>query len=83
MSTTLELKQRIRAMDDRLIRLEQQVEGMILSNLAPKLAETTKRLEARKLCPHCGEVPAYFFHVRSCGKKQEKDDDRIRDPGST
>jgi sarcosine oxidase delta subunit len=35
------------------------------------------------LCPHCGEKPGYFFHVRSCAKKKNKNDgdDRNRDPG--
>ena len=26
----------------------------------------------RKLCPHCGEKPAYFFHVKNCQAKNKK-----------
>ena len=28
-----------------------------------------KEVKARKMCPHCGEVPAYHFHVLKCAKK--------------
>jgi hypothetical protein len=28
-----------------------------------------KEVKGRKMCPHCGEVPAYHFHVIKCAKK--------------
>ena len=37
----------------------------------PPVAEVkeVKEVKARKMCPHCGEVPAYHFHVVKCAKK--------------
>jgi uncharacterized coiled-coil protein SlyX len=81
-----ELEERIRAQGEKISSLQSQVDSMVVSN-STVLEETTKELEAQpkvRLCPHCGEKPGYFFHVRSCAKKKNKNDgdDRNRDPGS-
>lgn len=90
MAINIEVKHRLRELEDRIqsneetIRsLQSRFDSLLLAQAAPKLVETTKRLEAKvKLCPKCGERPGYFFHVRSCRGKQ-KDDDRNRDPGGS
>jgi hypothetical protein len=95
MAIDLEVKHILRGINARLEALEKtqgemrgQLDVQMMANLAPKLEEVTKQIEAAqpkvKLCPHCGEKPAYFFHVRSCAKKEKlKDgDDRNRDPRS-
>lgn len=32
--------------------------------------EQPEKYGPKQLCPHCGKVPARFFHVRACGKKK-------------
>jgi hypothetical protein len=34
--------------------------------------QTAPAVAGHKLCPKCGVKPAYFFHVRSCGKQKEE-----------
>ena len=93
MAVNIEVKHLIRALEERIQILEEsnkslqsRVDSLSLANVAPKLVERTKELEGQpqRLCPHCGEKPGYFFHVRSCAKKKNKNDgdDRNRDPGN-
>ena len=82
-----ELEERIKSNEETIRSLQSRVDSLSLANVAPKLVERTKELEGqpKRLCPHCGEKPGYFFHVRSCAKKKNKNDgdDRNRDPGGT
>ena len=82
MATALELTQMVRSLEARVKVLEERQihPEAVRLEVQPK-SETTP---LRKMCPHCGVKPAYFFHVKYCrGQKQEKDDDRNRDPGGT
>jgi hypothetical protein len=38
----------------------------------PQATTPTLGQKTYKLCPKCGVKPAYFFHVRSCGKQKEE-----------
>jgi hypothetical protein len=93
-STTLELKIRIRELEARVSEQEKVLKrlsdslavksevafgvdfGVTPAIAAPPITATTtiSSLAAKtyKLCPKCGVKPAYFFHVRSCGKQKEE-----------
>ena len=44
--------------------------AQVLAQMAEPPEPKTNQNGPRKMCPHCGEVPNYFLHTRSCkGKK--------------
>jgi uncharacterized coiled-coil protein SlyX len=65
-----ELEERIRVQGEKISSLQSQVDSLVVSN-STVLEETTKQPKVR-LCPHCGEKPGYFFHVRSCAAKNSR-----------
>jgi cell division protein FtsL len=65
-----ELEERIRAQGEKISSLQSQVDSLVVSKIAPVL-EAAKEPKV-KLCPHCGEKPGYFFHVRSCAAKNSR-----------
>ena len=84
MAINIEVKYRFKELEEKMSTLERRLDELSLSQAAPRLSAITKELEAQqpkvKLCPHCGEKPAYFFHTRSCLKKNKNNADRNRDP---
>lgn len=66
MSTTLELKIRLRALEARVRVLEERQ----VHPEAVKLEPIVEKSE-RKMCPHCGVKPNHFFHVKNCPEKNK------------
>jgi DNA-directed RNA polymerase subunit M/transcription elongation factor TFIIS len=94
--TNLELKHALSVLRAELIALRNRVSELEIKaapqektvakveNLVPDMPPAVAAPN-RKMCPKCGEKPAYFFHVRTCaGQKEEKQDAentlRRRDP---
>ena len=75
--TLLEMTQKFKALEKRVEELEaasvsREAATVAAMNEAMKQlmdAASSKPVEqnvGKKLCPKCGKVPGYFFHVRSC-----------------
>lgn len=60
---SLELWQRLKSLERRVSELEKKPAGQVVDVTAEVKAEEKA---VGKMCPKCGEKPAYFFHVRSC-----------------
>jgi hypothetical protein len=59
----IEVKQRFKALEDRLKALEERV----AQKAEPALSwEVPKVEEQVKLCPKCNKKPAHHLHVRAC-----------------
>lgn len=60
--------QEIKALKARVEKLEareamrQIVDSNVLASKPPQLI--------KKMCPHCGEQRAYYFHVKNCQKNK-------------
>lgn len=67
---SLELARRIKAIEAEVTALRGRVGA--LENTAPAIKPEASQ---KKLCPKCGKVPAYFFHVKNC-REQKQDDGR-------
>lgn len=78
MAINIEVKHRLKALEDRIKALEDRQKPESYQPVITIPVELEK--PKTKLCPHCGVAPAYFFHVRSCLKKTKNNDDRNRDP---
>ena len=66
--TPLELTVVMKELRSRVETLEAKVRQMLDS-----AALASKPLEpARKMCPKCGVKPAYYFHVKNCPQKEQK-----------
>jgi hypothetical protein len=82
MAIDLEVKHRLREIEARIKALEDRQKPEAYMP-APVAAPVETRIEvSRNLCPHCGVKPNHFFHVRSCLKNKNKNDDRNRDPST-
>ena len=66
--TPLELTNAVKTLTTRLAEAEARI-----SVLESQPAE---KQETRKLCPHCNEKPAHYFHVKNCPKKNKNDRSR-------
>ena len=78
--TPLELKQALKVLEGRVRVLESEVTALRnrVGSLEAKPEVTPAEVldaakeahrpveNKKKLCPKCGKVPGYFFHVRSC-----------------
>ena len=63
---SLAIMARLGALESRIKVLEAK-----LAAPPPPQVQTRNPQGPRKLCPVCGEVPAYYLHVKNCkGKKQ-------------
>jgi DNA repair exonuclease SbcCD ATPase subunit len=78
-----ELKAKVQKLESEHVNPEQVIEAIrqihgsntIASkpiDQAKLEANIEKIRKAQKLCPHCGEQPAYFFHVRKCSASKNK-----------
>jgi ribosomal protein S27AE len=63
--TALELKIAFRQMREEMRVLKERVD---LLEARPSGGVLTRQ----KMCPKCGEKPAYHFHVVNCSGKEEK-----------
>jgi len=61
--TPLELKTAFRVMQEELTALRDRVGALE--------AKQPEEKQVRKMCPHCGEQPAYHFHVVKCAKNKK------------
>jgi uncharacterized protein (UPF0212 family) len=64
--THLELEQYVRSLEARVKALEIKP-----AQVVEKVVEVQKD-SGRKMCPHCGEKPNHFFHVKTCAKNKKK-----------
>ena len=67
--TPLELKTAFRVLREEVSALRDRV-GALEARLDQTVTKTAE-VKDRKLCPHCGEVPAYHFHVVKCAKNKK------------
>lgn len=76
MAINIEVKYRFKELEERISILEKRLSETTIA--APVVTKEPEQQKV-KLCPHCGEKPAYFFHTRSCLKKNKNNADRNRD----
>ena len=71
----LALRAEVTALRDRVGALESLTQCLHHPFFKPKSEQETEPQEQpakkQKLCPHCGEKPAYHFHVKSCAKNKK------------
>lgn len=82
--TPLEMKNWIRSLEERISALEgdkkleaEKTRSALNDSIVqmtyvgtPTVFKEDEKKTNKKLCPHCGEQPAYFFHVRKCAKNK-------------
>jgi hypothetical protein len=73
--TPLELKQVLLALRAEVNALRDRV-GALEARPEVTPAQVLDAVRAahepvKKMCPHCGEKPAYHFHVKSCAKNKK------------
>ena len=75
-------------MSTSLLQMVQDL-GRRVKSLEAKVAELEKPqavsapAETKKLCPKCGKVPAYYFHVKNCREEQKNGVDGTGTSGTT
>jgi hypothetical protein len=73
MAIDLEVKHRLRELEARIKALEERQIHPQAVRVVEEPQESKESKEPKvKLCPHCGEKPGYFFHVRSCAAKNSR-----------
>ena len=66
-----ELRSRVETLEAKVAEQEQAKE--VVRQMLDSAALASKPLEpARKMCPKCGVKPAYYFHVKNCPQKEQK-----------
>jgi hypothetical protein len=70
--THLELEQYVKSLAARIAELEKKPE--------PLKAGVPQVVESRRMCPHCGEKPNHFFHVKNCAKNKKKNNGEKETP---
>jgi ribosomal protein S27AE len=65
------LREEVSALRDRVGALEARPEVTPAQVLDAVRTAHEPVSKDRKLCPHCGEVPAYHFHVVKCAKNKK------------
>jgi DNA repair exonuclease SbcCD ATPase subunit len=69
------LRDRVGALEAERVVFRQMVDNVFLASKPLDVAKVEANVEQikkkQKLCPHCGEQPAYFFHVKSCAKNKK------------
>jgi ribosomal protein S27AE len=69
------LRDRVGALEVERIAIRQMLDSEALASAPMDVAKVKANVEQikkkQKLCPHCGEQPAYFFHVKSCAKNKK------------
>lgn len=80
---------RIKSLEERIAELEKRpvLDYEVLAAVVKQLIDSATLASApmskeHKLCPKCGEQPAYFFHVRSCKGPKQKEQ-AVNDQGRT
>jgi hypothetical protein len=73
--TPLELKTTLMALRAEVIALRDRV-GVLeaarqVVGCKPLDVPKVEKKSERKMCPHCGEKPNHFFHVKNCQKKNK------------
>lgn len=69
--------QMVKDLENRVAALEKRSASPDLAAIQELVRQTVADAptQERKMCPKCGEKPAYHFHVKNCtGKKEEKQD---------
>lgn len=61
---SIALQARVTALEVEVRALKSLVEAM--QQAPAPTPEDVERKPIAKLCPKCGEQPAYFFHVKNC-----------------
>lgn len=63
------MQRRIATLETEVASLREAIAGLVEAIGEQPAAKNSNG--PRKMCPHCGEVPNYYLHTRSCkGKKQ-------------
>ena len=80
MAWNIEVKHAFRELEERVKKLEDAAKVPTFSTQPnPEVLQEMVKPKTR-MCPKCGEKPGYFFHVRSCSGKKQKQNDGLRTP---
>lgn len=63
------LEQTVRSQADEIEALHRTVAQLIETASQKTLTLNSSPMKPRTMCPHCGLVPNYFLHTRSCKGK--------------
>ena len=67
----------LEALPDKLPALMQQVlDNAFLASKPMEVAKLSNGKIERKMCPHCGVKPAYYFHTKNCKADKNKNNGR-------